>query len=108
MLPLIEAHRPELDRLCRTYGVQRLDLFGSATTGHFDPAASDLDFIVRFADTGLGYADRYLGLAESLEAIFQRKVDLLTERSVHNPIFRAEVEQSRQRIYEQVGEQAAA
>ena len=89
MIPLIEQHRIEVERLCREFKVRRLDVFGSAASGSFASATSDLDFIVTFADTAPGsYADRYLGFAEALERVFERKVDLLTERSIRNPIFR--------------------
>lgn len=39
-----------ITNLCREYGVTRLDLFGSAARGTFDPAASDLDFVLTFED----------------------------------------------------------
>jgi predicted nucleotidyltransferase len=108
MISLIDQHRSELDRLCRESRVRRLDLFGSAASGDFDAATSDLDFIVTFADTGPGYANRYLAFAEALEALFGRRVDLLTERAIRNPIFRRSVERTRECIYEQRSEQAAA
>ena len=102
MLDLIEAHRTEINALCRQYGVLRLDLFGSVATGNFDPAASDLDFVATFADTWKpGYADRYLSFAEALEALFGRPVDVVSERSIRNPYFRQAVEASRQPIYDE-------
>ncbi len=52
----IQSHKAELHALCRTYGVERLELFGSSTSEVFDAASSDLDFIVQFADTSPGYA----------------------------------------------------
>lgn len=85
MLPLIETHREDIATLCATYRVVRLDVFGSAAIGDFNET-SDLDFVVRFADTTPGTcADRYLDLAESLEALLGRGVDLLTERAIGNP-----------------------
>jgi predicted nucleotidyltransferase len=89
MIGLIAEHREEIKALCRRYGVLRLDLFGSAATGAFNAETSDLDFIATFSDTEKpGCADRYLGFAEVLEALFGRSVDLLTERSIRNPYFR--------------------
>ena len=43
--PLID-HRDEIVSRCRAYGVERLEIFGSAADGRFDPARSDFDFIV--------------------------------------------------------------
>jgi hypothetical protein len=55
MVPLIEEHLAEIGLLCREFGVMRLELFGSAATEAFDPARSDIDFIVEYApDTSLG------------------------------------------------------
>jgi predicted nucleotidyltransferase len=109
MIDLIEAHRDAIIALCRQYGVRRLDLFGSAATGAFNAETSDLDFIATFADTHVpGYADRYLGFAEALEALFGRPVDLITERSIRNPYFRQAVDASRQLIYEDRNASAAA
>ena len=100
MSPLIEPHLAAIRALCREHRVRRLDLFGSAATDAFDPASSDLDFVVSFANTrSPGYADRYLGFAEALEALFGRAVDVVTDRSIRNPYFRHAVEASRQPVY---------
>jgi predicted nucleotidyltransferase len=108
LIDLIDKKRTELAELCRRYGVARLYLFGSAATGRFLKASSDLDFVVELSDrqpTG-AYADRYIGLAEELERLFGGKVDLITEESVRNPFFRREVEATRQLIYGQPREEA--
>jgi uncharacterized protein len=106
---LIEQHRDAIRTLCQQYGVRRLDLFGSATTGAFDPATSDLDFVATFVDTrSPGYADRYLGFAEAIEALFDRSVDVITERSIRNPYFRRAVDASREAIYVERDAPAAA
>lgn len=99
---IITDYQPALDALCQRFGVRTLEIFGSATTAHFDATRSDLDFIVTFADERFGtLADRYLTFADALEQLFQRPVDLLTERSLRNPYFIAEVNRTRQKIYEQ-------
>lgn len=109
MIELIEHNRPAVAELCRRFKVRRLDLFGSAATSAFDAEMSDLDFVVSFADTTPGtYADRYLDFAEALERLFQRKVDLLTERSLRNPYCRQAVETTRQPVYEHPGQETPA
>lgn len=106
---LVEEKRAELADLCRRYGVGRLYLFGSAATGHFRPASSDLDFIVEMTDRQPSgeYADRYLAFAEALERLFGRPVDLISEPSIRNPYFRREVEATRRLVYGQPREKAA-
>ncbi len=109
MVAIIEQKKTALAELCRRYRVEQLYLFGSATSGHFDTRRSDLDFLVCFADrapTG-EYADRYLGLAEGLERLFERPVDLVTEQSIRNPYFRREVESTRELVYERPHEETA-
>jgi len=85
-----------------------LEVFGSAVTESFDPDTSDLDFIVDFADRSPGYADRYLAFAEALEGLFNRNVDLVTERSLSNPYFTDSVDKTRMVLYDQASEEAAA
>jgi hypothetical protein len=90
----------ELRRLCLRFRVQRLELFGSATTPRFDPATSDLDFLVEFEDLGQGgYFDAYFGLLESLEDLFGKPVDLVMSRAVKNRYFLESIHSSRTLLY---------
>lgn len=99
MIPQVERYRANLEALCRRFGVRRLELFGSAVTG-FQRETSDLDFLVEFEPPiGPGYADRYFGLLESLEALFGRPVDLVVASAIKNPYFRDTVEKTRELIY---------
>ena len=49
MIDLVEEKRDALGALCRRFHVKRLEIFGSAVTGRFDPSRSDLDFLVDFS-----------------------------------------------------------
>ena len=101
MIPVVEERSDELRRLCLTYSVRRLDLFGSASTGLYDPDESDLDFLVEFQPAALNaYADAYFGLLEALGRLFGRPVDLVVESAIKNPYFLQSVEQTRIPIYE--------
>ena len=96
----IAVKHSALAALCARYGVASLDLFGSGTTDDWRPSDSDLDFIVAFKpDANRSLADRYLGLATELEALFERSVDLLTEGAIRNPYFREQVTANRTRVY---------
>lgn len=46
MIALVDGKKPEIIALRKRFGIRRLDLFGSAATGAFDPVHSDLDFVV--------------------------------------------------------------
>ena len=100
MIPLLEQHHSDLDRLCRKHLVRRLEVFGSASDGSFKPESSDLDFLVEYLpDADQKPADAYFGLLFDLEELFQRKIYLVMDRAIRNPYFRAGVDQSRQVIY---------
>src|SRR3974377_939084 len=100
MVSEIESHQEELRALCRRFQVRRLDLFGSAARGGFDPEHSDIDFIVEFHRGAPQHPfDAYFGLKEELEALFGRKVDLVELSAVRNPYLRASIEQSRENAY---------
>lgn len=88
----LAARRAQIQSLCRRTNVVSLDLFGSAASGEFQPETSDLDFLVTFGEFPQGgIFDAYMDLAEGLEALFGRTVDLITERSIRNPYFRKAV-----------------
>src|SRR5499427_6183011 len=100
MIETIARRHEELQELCRRFHVRRLDLFGSAARGDFDPKHSDVDFIVEFErDTPLHPFDTYFGLKEGLEVLFGRKVDLVEISAVRNPYLKASIEQTRENVY---------
>jgi len=100
LAPPLIAHRDEIARLCRTYGVDRLEVFGSAADGRFDPARSDFDFIARFAAVdGDSVARRFLAFADALESLHGRHVDLMTDHPIENPYLRRTVEATRRPLY---------
>ncbi len=89
--------KQSIAQLCTTYGVRRLDAFGSATQG---TAPNDYDFIVELdTQPDSSKARRWIALAESLEALLGKPVDLVSANSVHNPYFAKSVAASRMPIY---------
>ena len=90
-----------LAAVCRRFHVRRLDAFGSAGTERFDPARSDLDFLVEFDELPPAtYAENYFGLQNALESAFGRPVDLVTGAALANPYFRARIEAERRTIFQ--------
>ena len=76
----IAEKRQDLIALCRRYGVERLELFGSAARGaDFDPTRSDADFLVTFSPQARDDLSAFADFKEGLEALLDRPVDL-TER----------------------------
>ena len=102
MIEAVASHRKEVQALCRRFHVRRLDLFGSAARGDFDPKRSDLDFLVEFdwLHPEALSLKTYLGLKESLEALFGRPVDLVEPGAMRNPYLKASIEDSREPVFE--------
>ncbi len=99
-IALAAAIPDALPALCRRFHVERLDLIGSAADGRFDPASSDLDFLVEFQELpSTGYADAYFGLRDALMGLFGREVDLVTAPALGNPFLRRQVELQRRRLF---------
>src|SRR5436309_4323503 len=80
----IAKRREALAALCRRYGVVRLEVFGSAARGlDFDPKRSDFDFLVEFEQrSDLPPLQQFFGLAEALEQLLGRPVDLVERKAV--------------------------
>lgn len=99
MLNLIENNKLELQRLCERYDIKTMYVFGSATSNDFNES-SDIDILISFKEIPYEkYTDNYFELHEKLEQLFNRKVDLLTERSLSNPYFIRSVEKTKQLLY---------
>ncbi len=89
-----------IQQLCSKCCVIELKLFGSAVSDQFDLENSDLDFYVEFANPdSSGIADRFFTLADGLENLFKRPVDLITKPSVKNRIFLENLQSNTQTLY---------
>jgi uncharacterized protein len=84
----LHRRRDTLQQIAARHGASNLRLFGSVGRGEEQPD-SDIDLLIDLADDR-GFSD-YLALAEELEALLQRKVDLVLARSL-SPHFRPYIE----------------
>jgi len=74
-------------------------LFGSSTKGDISET-SDIDILITFHEIPIDrYTDNYFNLHYELEALFDRKIDLLTERSLSNPYLIKRIEETKQLLY---------
>ena len=103
----LEANQYKIAELCRRYDVAVLELFGSAAEAEPAGTTGDFDFIVTFLHpTAPGVGQRYMGLAEDLEELLGRPVDILTNRPFANPYFAEAVAKTRRIIYARSNEEA--
>ena len=97
---LIEDQRDEIAELCRSFGVRRLDVFGSVVREDFDPVRSDVDFLVDFLEDEERNRFRdYFALRDALERVLGRPVDLVMARALTNRYLEAAIEAERQLVY---------
>jgi len=72
--------RKELSFLKREYKIKKIGVFGSFAKGK-PQVESDLDIIIEF-ETPIGLA--FMDLADYLEKLFNRKVDILTPEGIRS------------------------
>ena len=81
MLDQIAMPQDKIAAFCRRWKIQEFSLFGSVLREDFSPE-SDIDVLVTFKPgVKYGFAD-LADMESELQAIFGRKVDLGTRRSV--------------------------
>lgn len=105
LAPVIKQHFEELTQLCETYSVSKMYSFGSVNTDRFDPHKSDINLLVELVPMSpLEKGENLINLWDDLELLFSRKVDLLTDQPIKNPILRQNIEKSKLLIYDREGE----
>ncbi len=96
----IEKYQPQIKKICESFPVKRLGLFGSVLNENFT-SESDIDVLVVFEKkTDIDLFSAYFELKEKLEEIFHNSIDLVIEKNFRNPYFRESVEKTRKIIYE--------
>ncbi len=100
MIKLNQHQREHLNNICKKHFVANLFLFGSAVLGSFSEA-SDMDFAVLFSEelSPIEHGEAFFALKDDLEALFLRKVDLVSYRVVKNPIFKQELDETKVELY---------
>lgn len=99
MNALIKNNIQNIKNLFIKYKVTRAYLFGSYASGK-DNISSDVDFLYCFS-TELDYetyANNYFSLANELEALLQKKVDLVAEKTIKNPFLKESIDKSKIQI----------
>lgn len=102
MVSALAEKQPEIASLCARFGVQKLEVFGSAASeDQFDPLKSDVDFIVAFRpDQDLGpWLEKYFALRDALSKIVGYPVDLVMSSAMKNPYFIREANRTRTVLY---------
>lgn len=100
MIAVLTEHRDDIIALCERFGVRRLGVFGSATGDEFDPAHSDVDFLVELEPPeGTSRFDAFFGFREALEQLLGYPVDLVDPSALDNPYFAGAVRRTLHELY---------
>jgi uncharacterized protein len=84
--------------VCRRYRVRELSVFGSAARGELG-RDSDLDIMVKFETSARVGLVKFESLAEELQRLAGRRVDLVTKRGL-KPWMRGDIVRDARVIYE--------
>ncbi len=96
---IVDKNIEDLKKLCIMYNVEKMYLFGSSLNANFN-MKSDIDLLVKFKSIELSkYFDNYMDFKERLEKLFGRKVDLVEEQTLRNPILINSINKSKELIY---------
>jgi predicted nucleotidyltransferase len=79
----LQGRRQDILRIAARHGARNLRVFGSAARGE-DRSDSDLDLLVEM-EPGRSLLD-LVALGQDLETLLERKVDVITDTSVHPAI----------------------
>lgn len=101
MFSELKKKEAEIVTLCAEHSVESLYVFGSAAKGEVG-ASSDIDLLVNFKPEIplLKFADNFFELHQKLEGLLGKSVDLVSEKSMKNPVFIKEVFSTRIPIYD--------
>ena len=101
-MKVIENNQTAITLLCQSHKVASLYAFGSVTNNSFDKdKESDLDFYLTMQPNipPIENGEYILDLWLNFEKLFNRKVDLITDKSVKNQYFLAQIEKTKVKIY---------
>ena len=101
MNKIIENKISELKDICFSLDVKKLYIFGSVNSVNFRDD-SDIDFLLSFEDNLSieRYTNNYFDLQYKLRELFNRDIDIVTERTLSNPYFIKSIDESKKLIYE--------
>ncbi len=97
----IKYRMNEFLTLCKTHNVKSLYVFGSSITERFREDSSDIDLLIELKiQDPIERGENLMNIWDKLEYFFQRKVDLLTNSSIKNPILKQNIDSTKVLIYD--------
>ncbi len=94
----LSASPEQISAFCQRWQITEFALFGSVLRDDFHPD-SDIDVLLTFLPEEWLTWDDWQAMQTELEALFQRKVDLVSKKYLKNPYRRHEILSTREVIY---------
>jgi len=99
MNKIITENIDKIKEYCKKYKVKELYAVGSVVSDRFSEN-SDIDLLIKFDNISVEeYTDNYFTLHKLFRKIFNRKIDLITDKSLNNPFFIKSIEKTKQLLY---------
>ena len=100
MIPdYINQKLDKIKEICKNYRVNAAYVFGSVLTDKFSDK-SDIDLVVDFERNDFhGSFDQFMDFKTDIEGLLQRRVDLISRKTIRNEILRNEIDSSKVLIY---------
>ncbi|OBQ55609.1 DNA polymerase subunit beta [Tamlana sp. s12] len=97
----IKYKMTEFLSLCKSHNVKTLYAFGSSVTDQFNDDSSDIDLLIEIENQDpIERGESLISIWDKFELFFQRKVDLLTDSSIRNPILKRNIDATKILIYD--------
>ncbi len=86
--------------LFKEHKIEKAYIFGSILTENFNEN-SDIDFLIKFKEEiePLEKGELWWNLHDELRNVFNRNIDIVTEKSLKNPYFIKELNETKKLIY---------
>ena len=99
---IVKRHSAEIADLCRDFGVQLLEIFGSGASANSEATPGIIDFLVFYPDGNDAgpWMSRVFALESALSALLDFPVDLVMDKALENRWFPREAEKPREVIYD--------
>jgi len=102
---ILQNRKEQFLQLCKSHRIKNLFAFGSSVQGEFK-TESDIDLLVEMDESSpISRGELLISLWDQLEFFFQRKVDLLTNQSLQNPLLKENIDKTKRLIYDGESEQ---
>ncbi|MBN1647823.1 MAG: nucleotidyltransferase domain-containing protein [Spirochaetales bacterium] len=89
----LDKYKSGISESCRKYKVKKLEIFGSFLRSDFSEN-SDIDIFYKFTGDEDMF-NRFMGLKNDLEKIFERKIDLVNEECIKNSYMKENIKHTK-------------